>query len=340
MELRVDPTITSASNTATITDIYDLHNAGPEPDATGKGVTVAVMDTGIDDTHPVFSDVSVEHHDFTGSGTGDAIGHGTAVGGLVAMLAPGVELVSLRVFGDSGRTGLGPITDAYQWLLDNAGRVDVCNFSWGAKTTVDQINRIHRKVIEAGIRDVVAAGNTGGRGGSPATTRGAFSAGAVTEDGKLTRFSSYNPDRDNPDVAAVGKDVKLPRAEGTSMGQVIDEKWVKASGTSFSAPITAGFTARYLSTNDGGSMQRFEQTARDIPKTPEDGEGILDYGKAMSGGGGDGGSSKPTTKARVWEVFGSQFVSLDDTWFTPGAYTAVREDDSTVRLQSNSGDGS
>lgn len=336
MELRVDPTITSASNTATLQDIYDLHNAGPDPDATGKGVTVAVMDTGIDPSHPVFSDVNVTQHDFSGSGKGDQVGHGTAVAGLVSQLAPEADIVSLRVFGDSGRTGIQPITDAYDWLLENADAVDICNFSWGATQTVEQINRIHRKVIDAGVRDVTAAGNTGKRGGSPATTQGAFSVGAVTEEGDLTRFSSYNPDRDNPDVAAIGKDVKLARADGTSMGTVIDEDWVKASGTSFSAPITAGLVARYRSKHDGGSMKRFEGSARDIPQTPEDGEGIVDYGRAMKGDS----TTKPTAPAKVWEVFGTQVVTVDAQWLTPGAYTAVREGDATLSFKPSSGSGS
>ncbi|MFC7044352.1 S8 family serine peptidase [Halobacteriaceae archaeon GCM10025711] len=269
MELRVDPNITSADETATLRDVYDLHNAAPDPDATGAGTTVAVVDTGVDPTHPVFGDVSVEEHDFTGRGTGDEVGHGTAVAGLISQLAPDADVVSLRIFGDSGRTGMEPIADAYEWLVDHADEVDVANFSWGARSNVEAINVLHRQLLAAGVQDVVAAGNTGAEGGSPATARGAFSVGALTRDGAVTRFSSYNPSRDNPDVAAIGKNLKLARAAGTSMGRVIDEHWVKASGTSFSAPITAGLASRYLSVADGDVVTRFEASARNIPETPK-----------------------------------------------------------------------
>jgi subtilisin family serine protease len=271
--------------------------------------------------------VNVEEHDFTGRGTGDEVGHGTAVAGLVSQLAPDADVVSLRIFGDSGRTGVKPIADAYEWLVDHADEVDVANFSWGARSNDEGLNALHRRLLAAGVQDVVSAGNTGAEGGSPATAEGAFSVGALTKDGAVTRFSSYNPNRDNPDVAAIGKNIKLARATGTSMGHVIDEHWVKASGTSFSAPITAGLASRYLSVADGDVMTRFEASARNIPETPEDGEGIVDIGRALAGDEG-----KPTTDVRVWGLFGLDVVLLDSDWFDSGRYEAVRVDDRTVKL--------
>ena len=125
MEVRIDPNVTSAHSTATIEDVYRLHDAAPDPDATGDGVTVAVMNSCIDTTHPVFDGGDVTQHDFTGHGDGEAVGHGTAVAGLVARLAPDVELACLRIFGDSGRTGMKPIADAYDWLVAHADEIDV-----------------------------------------------------------------------------------------------------------------------------------------------------------------------------------------------------------------------
>lgn len=326
MELRVDPNITSADSTATMQDIYSLHNAEANSDV-GSGITVAVMDTGVDDTHPVFEGTTVEHHDFTGNGPGDAVGHGTATAGLVAQLAPGAKIVSLRIFGDSGKTSMKPIAKAYDWLVQNADSVDVCNFSWGARSNVPALNELHRKAKAAGVQDVVAAGNTGKRGGSPATAKGAFSVGALTQEGALTRFSSYNPQRDNPDVSAIGKDVKLPRASGTSTGTVVDENYVKASGTSFSAPITAGFVARYLTQYEGGVLQAFESSARDIEGTPEDGQGIVDYGRATSRQ-----KTTSTADAIAFDFLGKDVVQLGADWLETGSYQAIRNPDGSVRL--------
>lgn len=328
MELRIDPNVTSAHSLATVEDVYGLHNADPDPDATGDGVTVAVVDTGVDTSHDVFEEVDVRQVDFTGYGEGDVVGHGTGVAGILAQLAPDVEIVSLRVFGDSGRTGMQPIGEAYDWLVEHAGDVDLCNVSWGADRDVDNLNEEHQRILDEGVQDVVAAGNTGGRGGSPATAQGAFSVGALTVDGRVTRFSSYDPNRDNPDVAALGKDVRLARADGTSFGRVVDDDWVKGSGTSFAAPVTAGLVARYLSKHDGGVVENFEASARNIPGTPEEGEGVVDHGRAMKRAGG-----KSTTSASVYGVAGFDFLVLEKDLFDSGSYEAIKLDERTLQLE-------
>jgi subtilisin family serine protease len=278
VRVRTDHDITSTadSDSATEQDIHALHTV-PHSGLTGEGVTVAVMDSGVDATHTLFDGMTIEHHDCTNTDTSDAIGHGTATAGLIAQCAPDVEIVSLKIFSDSGRTGTAAIKRAYEWLLSNADRIDVVNMSWGARRAVSEIDQLHRQLLETGIQDVVAAGNTSALGGSPATAEGAFSIGAVTEDGHLTQFSSYNPLQDNPDVCAIGKDVKLARAAGTSMGVTLDEEWVKASGTSFSAPIVTAFVARYIEAGGTTAVHDFEYTAQDLTATPEDGAGIAIY---------------------------------------------------------------
>lgn len=326
MELRTDPNVTTLGTTATMTDVYDLHNAAPDGPP-GRGVRVAVMDTGVDATHAAFEDVEVVHHDFTGDGEGDAVGHGTAVAGTIARLVPEATIVSLRIFGDAGRTTMAPIEGAYGWLTDHAAEVDVCNVSWGARAPVPEIDRLHERVTAAGVQDVVAAGNTGDTGGSPATAPGAFSVGAVTRSGELARFSSYDPNRDNPDVSALGRDLRLPRAEGTSLGRVLDDQWVKGSGTSFSAAVTTGLVARYLDGHGGDAARAFETTARDVPSTPEDGEGVVDYGRAAQAG-----AAPATARAMTWDFLGTDVIHISADWFGTDDYTAVRLDEHTVEF--------
>ena len=276
---KVDTGADLTDDKATIEDIKKVHKLIGQ--GTGDGVTVCVMDSGIDFTHPVFDETSIEKHDVTGTGYGDNLGHGTGVAGQIVRIALNVDLISLKIFGGAGSTKGKTIFEAYDWLLKNANRVQVANMSWGSSTQVDQIDRIHERLLQKGVRDVCAAGNGGGKGGSPATARKAMSVGSTDSDGNLAEFSSYNPKKGNPDLCAVGKNCVLAKAAGTSMGQRVKDNWTKASGTSFSAPVVSGAVATYIEESPTVPapeiLRRFAKTARDIPETPRDGAGNLDY---------------------------------------------------------------
>lgn len=288
IEPRLEPAYVSADSgvVATIEDVRQLHDVTDDA-ASGQGRTVVAMDSGIDPDHPVFEGVAIEYVDVTDTGEGDAVGHGTGVLGQITRLAPDADLIALRIFGTEGRTKNNIIMRAYEWLHNNTDTYDIVNMSWGARERSEQTDRIHNELVEKGVRDVVAAGNSGEKGGSPATAERAFSVAACTEGGTIADFSSYNPDRDNPDVAAIGKDNRLAQAEGTTLGTDLDGPWVKASGTSFSAPEVAGMVAKYLSVHPEAPpeaiMNDFESAARDIPEEPRDGAGLADYEAAVSG---------------------------------------------------------
>lgn len=246
--LRYEPDFISEepADVATIEDVRRLHNI-PQLAAPGEQQTVVIMDSGIDTSHPVFAETSVTQIDVTKTGgSDDAVGHGTAVAGQVTRLAPAADLISLRIFGSEGRIKMNIILRAYEWLHKNHDQYNVVNMSWGNQKRSKRLDRIHTKLIEKGVRDVVAAGNTGAKSGSPATAKGAFSIGACTKDGKMAEFSSYTPNGDNPDVTAIGKDNRLAQATGTNMGKSLDGQWVKASGTSFAAPEVSGMIAKYI----------------------------------------------------------------------------------------------
>ncbi|WP_227377816.1 S8 family peptidase [Haladaptatus halobius] len=246
--LRYEPDFISEepADVATIEDVRRLHNI-PQLAAPGEQQTVVIMDSGIDTSHPVFAETSVTQIDVTKTGgSDDAVGHGTAVAGQVTRLAPAADLISLRIFGSEGRIKMNIILRAYEWLHKNHDQYNVVNMSWGNQKRSKRLDRIHTKLIEKGVRDVVAAGNTGAKSGSPATAKGAFSIGACTKDGKMAEFSSYTPNGDNPDVTAIGKDNRLAQATGTNMGKSLDGQWVKASGTSFAAPEVSGRIAKYI----------------------------------------------------------------------------------------------
>lgn len=99
----------------------------------GSGITVAVLDTGIDVTHPAFDGVRIDQKDFTGEGDGDDNGHGTHcagtvfgqnVDGLRIGVAPGVDRALIgKVLGTNGTGSTGSIVEAIQWALSSGAHV-------------------------------------------------------------------------------------------------------------------------------------------------------------------------------------------------------------------------
>lgn len=357
-ELRTDPHVTTQdSASGTPQDAHDLHAWPDAPPEVDEPITVAVMDSGIHanaaEDHPWFHHADVtERYDAVGSMPGaDKVGHGTGVASIIARnaattvanetdLAAPVEFYDVRIFGEEGRTGRDVIRDAYEWLIDHADEIDIVNMSWGAQSDVPEINQLHEKLVNKGVHDVVAAGNTGGEGGSPSTSKKAFSAGAVDADGDLTRFTSRDPNQDNPDVAALGKNVKMARAPGTAMGRPLDDEYVKASGTSFAAPYTtAGYVLALFKQQQSWDAD-FERHAKDIPGTKADGEGLLKVRPAIPREDTDGGDapeespdspaepSYPKADASVWSFLGSDTMFLSADWLPDGSTTVEKVEES------------
>jgi len=205
-EIRTDDHITTASSRRMITpeeakEIHEWQSVNPSK----SPLTVAVMDSGIDedivDSHPWFDGATLtKQYDATGNGIGtDEVGHGTGVASIIAKATPKVELYDVRIFGDTGAvSGFQPIRRAYQWLLRHQNEIDVVNMSWGAQRDIPAVNNLHDKLMKADAHSVIAAGNTGSDGGSPATAAKAFSVGAIDESGDPTnlhpviRFSAFN----------------------------------------------------------------------------------------------------------------------------------------------------
>jgi len=159
---------------------------------TGQGVTVGVIDTGIDNL-PDFAGRLIGGVDLTGGGNPfqDSYGHGTFVAGLIAGNgassngqysgeAPGADLVSIKVAGASGVTNLGTVILGVQWAIDHESTYNlrVLNMSLGfqpfTSTLINPLDMAVEAAWNSGIAVVVSAGNAGPSNGtilSPATTR-------------------------------------------------------------------------------------------------------------------------------------------------------------------------
>jgi subtilisin family serine protease len=233
---------------------------------TGEGVTVAVLDTGVDPTHPDLDDVTIGSRDFTGTGsTTDGSGHGTHVAsialgsgeasdGVNRGVAPGADLLAGKVLDDGGSGKTSWIIEGMEWAASEGA--DIVNLSLGqpgyysdgtdpSSLAVDALSAEH------GTLFVIAAGNEGEYGNgtvsAPGSAGSALTVGAVDDADEVTWFSSRGPrGGDNalkPDVAAPGDAIVAARAAGTTMGPVVDDLHVSASGTSMATPHVAGAAA-------------------------------------------------------------------------------------------------
>ncbi|MEU1199859.1 S8 family serine peptidase [Streptomyces sp. NPDC005813] len=230
---------------------------------TGKGVRVAVLDTGIDATHPDLVGRVGETHNFSASdSTRDAVGHGTHVAATIAGsgaaangtrkgVAPDAELLVGKVLDDSGSGAYSNVLAGMEWAAHSGARV--VNMSLGGPTADGDdplVTAVEHLTDETGTLFVVAAGNDGpGQGtvDSPGIAPSALTVGAVDRDDNLAGFSSRGPvgetDSVKPELTAPGVGIVAARAAGTRMGTPENDLYTSASGTSMATPHVAGAAA-------------------------------------------------------------------------------------------------
>lgn len=233
---------------------------------TGAGVTVAVLDTGVDATHPDLSGkialaasfVEDEHGNTDPNGHGTHVastiaGSGAASAGLRRGVAPGVNLMSGRVCSPSSGCPQSAILAGMEWAAQNGAQI--VNMSLGGYDTpeIDPLEAaVNQLSAQYGTLFVVAAGNDGAPRtvGSPSTADAALSVGAVDSLDQLAYFSSQGPRMGDsaikPDIAAPGVGIAAARATGTAMGTPLDDFYTRASGTSMATPHVAGAAALLL----------------------------------------------------------------------------------------------
>ncbi|WP_165975530.1 S8 family peptidase, partial [Actinomadura rubrisoli] len=228
---------------------------------TGKGVTVAVLDTGYDAGHPDLKGVVERSRGFTEAGpedVADKAGHGTHVastvagsgaasGGRYKGVAPDARLAVGKVLGDDGSGTDSGILAGMEWAATEA-RAKVISMSLGASDD-DGIDPVEKAVNElsdrTGVLFTVAAGNGGPDSRtveSPGSADAALTVGAVDGQNRMADFSSRGPRHLDgavkPEITAPGVNITAARAGGGTA-----DPYVAESGTSMATPHVAGAAA-------------------------------------------------------------------------------------------------
>ena len=237
---------------------------------TGKGIAVAVIDSGINTAHNAFAKGRVLFtKDFTGGDGKDGYGHGTHVAAIIAGqagktvetkdyrgIAPGAYLLNLRVLGDDGSGTLSDVIEAIDWTIEHRHdyNVRIINLSLGAPVLQpyrdDPLCEAVERAVRAGLVVVVAAGNYGqtadgkaAMGGitTPANSPYAIAVGAIDthdtaqrSDDTVATYSSKGPTRYDlilkPDLAAPGSHIRSAEATDSYIAKTFAFRHVSGSG--------------------------------------------------------------------------------------------------------------
>lgn len=233
---------------------------------TGKGVTIAILDTGIH-PHPDFAGRIVGFKDFVnqktepyddqGHGThcsGDAAGNGTVSNGLYKGSAPEASLVGVKLFDKNGDCKDSDLIKGVEWVVENKDKygIRVISMSWGDKPLVswlkDPLALAVDTAFKRGIITVASAGNSGPKAETvktPAFTPSCIAVAAVddentlkTDDDNIPFFSARGPSPidglKKPDIATPGVDI---------MAASTTNDYRSGTGTSMACPIMAGIIA-------------------------------------------------------------------------------------------------
>ncbi|WP_339149098.1 MULTISPECIES: S8 family serine peptidase [unclassified Sutcliffiella] len=274
-----------------------------ESGLTGEGIKVAVLDTGIDPTHPDIApqlDESVsfvpgeEVQDKNGHGTHVAstiLGTGAASDGQNKGVAPDARLLVGKVLADSGSGLASWIIEGMEWAAQNA---DVVNMSLGSSVGSDGTDpmaaAVNTLTEEYGTLFVIAAGNAGAEGsvGSPGAADAALTIGAVDKNDQLAWFSSKGPRLGDmalkPDLSAPGVGIMAARSQYSSG----TGSYKSLNGTSMATPHVAGAVAILLQQNPEATPQELKETLMNTAKKLPNyqpyhiGTGRIDIVKALN----------------------------------------------------------
>jgi type VII secretion-associated serine protease mycosin len=258
--------------------------------STGRGVTVAVLDSGVDATHPDLSGrvlPGIDLVDGSTDGRKDFVGHGTTVAGLIAGrpdgdgvegLAYEAKILPVRVLDANNRYGdATTVANGVTWAVDHGAQV--INMSLGGAAESDALASAIRYAFDHDVVVVACAGNVAE--GVPTVWYPGRASGVVA-------VSALDPDENFWSGSLSGPQVALSAPGNGLVGARPSGYW-KVQGTSFATPLVAATAALIRSRWPGMSaanvVDRLIRTADDLGpagRDPKFGFGMVDPLKALT----------------------------------------------------------
>lgn len=215
--------------------------------ATGAGVHVYIVDSGIRSTHVEFTGRTGLGFAVIqdGNGVNDCLGHGSHVagilGGSTVGVARGVTLHPVRIFDCKGAGTVSGVVEGLDWIIANGIRPGVVNMSLVTDEVSPSLDSATSRVVASGFTVVVAAGNLAidACSISPAGETSALTVAASDKYDAQDTYSNYG----------TCVDLDAPGSGIYSAWQNTDTTYVSMTGTSMASPHVAGAAALYLETH-------------------------------------------------------------------------------------------
>ncbi|HET9224426.1 MAG TPA: S8 family peptidase, partial [Roseiflexaceae bacterium] len=295
----------------------------------GQGIGVAIVDSGInpqDDFYTIMGRnrlvAAINYNEGYNQHVYDVYGHGNHVAGLIGGrgarsngayigVAPGVDLINVKVTDDQGAATMSNVIRGLQWIYDNRARynIRVVNVSMNSSVAesyhVNPLDAALEVLWFSGVVVVASAGNnaTSGVLYPPANDPFVITVGATNDKGtpdvgddSLAPFSAYGVTAEGiakPDLVAPGTNlVSLMSAGNTELARkypnnVVETWYFRMSGTSMAAPVVAGAVALLLQDEPNLTPHqvkyRLMATARRFDTPGRAGAGYLDVAAAVNG---------------------------------------------------------
>ncbi len=224
----------------------------------GRGVVVAVVDTGVQADHPDLKGRVLKGRDFVehDRNAADRNGHGTHVAGIIAAnagnkrgiagLAPQARILPVRVLNSAGSGNTADASRGIVWAVNKGA--DVINLSFAGKDLDVQMQKAVRYAVNKGVVVVAAAGNEGCSAPTtyPAALPGVIGVGATNRYDRVAPFSTCGP---AVDVSAPGVSIRSTMIKRPSMGLPCryGQSYCMMSGTSMASPHVAAAAAILIS---------------------------------------------------------------------------------------------
>ncbi|WP_240657846.1 S8 family serine peptidase [Streptomyces populi] len=324
---------------------------------TGKGVKVAVLDTGIDVNHPDLAGAIDGTTSFVpGEGVTDINGHGTHVAGTIVGsgaasagdykgVAPGADLFVGKVLG--GAEGYGQdswVMAGMQWAAESGA--DVVNMSLGDSYPTDGSDPMSQTVDtlseQYGTLFVIAAGNAGPESiSAPGAAASALTVAATDKQDRLASFSSTGPlaysGGMKPDIAAPGVDITAARSQDMTDGG--EGPYRTLSGTSMATPHVVGAAAILAQQHPDWTGAQLKEHLMSTAKGLDDGYSPYEVGTGRV----DVAAAVRTTVHGTGSLFFGNYTwphEPSDTAVTKDlTYTNTGSADVTLRLALTDGGG-